>query len=85
MNTEKRGSEKLIQQEGNLCSLTEEEVAQVSGGASLPILLGPGFPLGTLPPDIIQQINLPTDLPGLPGFPNGTVNPNILKRQFNGL
>ncbi len=54
MTTEKRGSEKLLQTEGDLSALTPEELEQVAGGAahSSILALKDYFPIGILPPDI---------------------------------
>ena len=57
MTTEKRGSEKLLDAEGELCALTPDELSQVSGALG-PFILGPGdsFPLGTVNPDLFKEL-----------------------------
>lgn len=66
MTTEKRGSEKLMDSQDELCQLTEEELSQVSGGYTpLPWPIRndfptrwpefpPGFPLGTPRVDMFE-------------------------------
>ena len=56
--TEKRGSEKLLQADNDLCSLTNEEIEQVAGGAfSVAWPIKDYFPLGQFPPDLFREIS----------------------------
>ena len=69
MTTEKRGSEKLLDAEGGLCSLTAEELSQVAGAVNPNVLLKPF--------DLVKPIDVvwPGD-----SFPLGTVNPDLFKQ-----
>ena len=63
MATEIRGTAKLLEVEDGLCSLTAEELLQVSGGCLPKIDLSkidiflppkfPNFPRGMFPPDVL--------------------------------
>jgi len=59
MTTEKRGSEKLLNAENGLCSLTAEELSQVAGGIDFRDVIKPYdiFPLGTVNPDLLKGLN----------------------------
>lgn len=73
MTTEKRGSEKLLDSDNGLCSLSTEELSQVAGGAqsmyplqidlSFPIPRFPDvFPLGQFPPYLFNDLTNLGDL-----------------------
>ncbi len=58
MTTEKRGSEKLLAADCELCALTAEELSQVSGALGPIGQWGPGdsFPHGTVNPDLFTDL-----------------------------
>ena len=82
--TEKRGSEKLLHADSDLCPLTNEEVEQVAGGAlSAAWPIRDYFPLGQFPPDLFREVsalNVRID----PGKIDQLANPQIGDRIGNG-
>lgn len=68
MTIEKRGSEKLLNEESGLCSLTAEELSQVGGMGPVPVRIWKFpdivpvrkfegiFPNGKFPPDLFRDL-----------------------------